>query len=195
MLYNFINKLLISLSIFVFLLSACANKKDLDLNKINFLSGEKVGFKLKSYRVINLYDPLKSDIGYMLPEGFLDTTLRWAENKFYIEGQEGKLILKVIEASISEKNLKIREGIKDIFFIDQDLEISIKLKIRLEVYGNENNLIASVQSYSKTNFSLPERITLNEKKRQIYEAKKKVFSDLEKSLFKEIKIKLSKYLV
>ena len=118
----------------------------------------------------------------------------WAENKFYIEGQEGRLILKVIEASISEKNLKIREGIKDIFFIDQDLEISIKLKIRLEVYGNENNLIASVQSYSKTNFSLPERITLNEKKRQIYEAKKKVFSDLEKSLFKEIKIKLSKHL-
>ena len=181
----------------MFITISCSHKKEVEVlvdkpkKSIN-----RIGLKLGSFRVANLFKLSKIKKKTIFPEEYLvKESIKWGESIFYTKGKyKGEAVLKILEASISEKAINKQEGFLDLFYIESEYEITMKLKVNLEIYEKNKDFKGKIIGYSKITFSISEGISVNERNKLIEESKEELFLSLASSLEKELSNKFNNQL-
>lgn len=84
----------------------------------------------------------------------------WASNRLNLSGAGGKIELRVLDASVVEKELPTKSGIMDFFYIEESTELTASLKVDLLFTDARGTATVSTQAKAKT--TLLENMTLNE---------------------------------
>ena len=159
----------------------------------NLISEEK----FSSFKVIELnifdYNLIINEKKYLLPDdlGFesnflLEKLNSWGNEKFKVIGKKFSLFLNIENFSLKKKNIKKNEGLKKIFFSEEEIEYNLNLKISLKFFNKKNNL-DTVSIDGNINFLIKDNYTILQKRRLLSKAYIELIRKIDEAVDKELK--------
>ena len=153
--------------------------------------------KFSSFKVIELnifdYNLIINEKKYLLPDdlGFesnflLEKLNSWGNEKFKVVGKKFSLFLNIENFSLKKKNIKKNEGLKKIFFSEEEVEYNLNLKISLKFFNKKNNL-DTISIDGNINFLIKDNYTILQNRRVLSKAYIELIRKIDEAVDKELK--------
>ncbi len=188
MLVNFKKKIIFCF--IYFLLSNCSyqNTKTSNLHIIHLENIKKIELKVASYRVENNHNINKKKSTELqgfeksLQNSFTD----WANKKFTLVGEKNNIVMYINQAEILIEEVKKNKGIKKIIFFEEQKRYLVLLKIILS-FTDEDLSTADLNINGEIDFFIKDNTSINDRKRLLNKAIKKLIVSVDKNLNENIK--------
>ncbi len=167
---------------------------------ISFAHKPPIYFDAAEIIIDNQYQKQTKDsnnIDDQLPINLSQIANSWAKNRLIANGDNGRLIFTIKNASMVEKNLQKTTGLKGILTIDQDKKYNANIAIEIKVENNNIDKINHAKTIIKVKHSqsVSEKITLNQRHQIWYEMVEKTATDMDIILDKNINIYLKDFII
>ncbi len=173
------------LAVFALFLSGCETQVERPrYAAITFAQHQPIALDVATLKIIPAYKEtgLPPHVEHEFPANPLETLKRWGQDRLNPVGQNGEIILTILEASVVEQELEKKTGITGVFTEDQSERYDAVVKVKIEAFDPTRGLTASASTETKRSRTVPEGLTLNEREAIWYTLTEDLMNDVDKQL-------------
>lgn len=147
-----------------------------------------IRFNVAEVVVERAYTPplAKPHVDHLMPNPPVVLAMRWAQDRLVADGQANRLVFKVVDASVVEKELHQDTSLQDFFTVSQSERYDAHLAVEVMLVEDSGFTRLVVKAEAEHSVTMPEDASLHERE--------KVWFDLGQTLMTELGAELEKSL-
>ena len=148
----------------------------------------KIELNVATIVVDNLYET-PADGGYVEAEFPIlpaKAAERWARERLKAVGSSGQLVVSILDASVRETRLEMKEGLEGIVTTDQSERYDARIVMTMEANNEAIRKSADARGEVRRSQTVPEDISLTGRRKVWYEMTEKLMEDLDAVMMKNV---------
>ena len=131
--------------------------------------------------------PLKApNVDHLMPNPPVVLAITWAQDRLAAAGGSGRLLFRIVDASVVETELHHDSNLQDLFTVSQSERYDAHLAIEVELVDDNGFTRASVTGEADRSITLPEDSSLHEREKVWFKLAETVMNDLDAELEKTL---------
>ena len=119
---------------------------------------------------------------------------QWAKDRLQAVGGKNIIRVTIVQASIVEVPLAVKDGIRGLFTNDQSERYDGAIEIKIEVINKKGNQLGTISSKSNKSQTVSEDITINTRRKIWFEMVETMMNDINGSLERQVRQNFQKWL-
>ena len=119
---------------------------------------------------------------------------QWAKDRLRAVGGKNIIRVTIVQASIVEVPLAVKDGIRGLFTNDQSERYDGAIEIKIEVINKKGNQLGTISSKSNRSQTVSEDITINTRRKIWFEMVETMMNDVNGSLERQVRQNFQKWL-
>ena len=170
-------------------LASCVGTQPAPLPQLTFAHLDPIRFSAASVRIVDSYRPplAAPNVEHTFPVPPATAARRWAERRIAAAGPTGTLVVTILDASVVKEELDVREGIRGLFFDEQNVRYTAVLEVTIEYQGGPPAVERAARTRVTLGRTAPESLSLAERDELFYALVEDLMDDLDEQLVASIR--------
>lgn len=168
-----------------------------DYAEITFKHRTPMQFDVASIVIEYLYkEPLSAphvEHEMPVPPGRVAET--WARDRLLAGGRSGRLVYRVLEASVIETNISGESSLSGLFSVEQSERYNARVRVEVELLDGAGISRARVETVAERSVTVPEDASVNEREAVWYRLTEQVMTDLDGETERSLRRYMADYIL
>jgi len=140
----------------------------------------KIRFDVAEVVIERAYVPplAKPNVDHMMPNPPVVLAIQWAQDRLVADGQANRLVFKIVDASVVEKELHTDSGLQDFFTVSQSERYDARLAVEVALVEDSGFTRTVVKAEAEHSVTVPEDASLHEREKIWFKLGETLMNDL-----------------
>jgi len=178
-------------------LTACTSHVEVPVYAdITFTHKDPILLDVARIEVIDQYQSpgISPNVEQEFPVSIEETAKRWARDRLKAAGSSGTATVRILDASVTEQQLEVEDGLTGLLTTDQSEKYSARLLIEIRAENPSRNLTGSASAEALRSRTVLEGLTLNEREKVWYEMAENISGDMDQQMEQAIRDHMSAFI-
>ena len=140
----------------------------------------KIRFDVAKIMIERAYTPplKKPNVDHIMPDPPVVLAMQWAQDRLVADGQANRLIFKIVDASVVEKELHTDSSLQDFFTVSQSERYDGRLAVEVSLVEDSGFTRTVVKAEAEHSVTVPEDASLHDREKIWFKLSQTLMDDL-----------------